>query len=58
MMDRSVTIREFSFPDDYESTSKLWKSIESGINVGVSDSLEEIQKELQHDPNPFLVKEY
>jgi len=52
-----VNIREFRFPDDYDHTLKLWKSIEVGINVGRSDTPEEIQKKLNRDPDLFLVAE-
>ena len=52
-----VNIREFRFPDDYAQTLRLWESIEVGIHVGRSDTLEEIQKKLQRDPDLFLVAE-
>ena len=53
----TVQIREFHFPDDYPHTLKLWESIEMGINVGRSDTPEEIQKKLKRDPDLFLVAE-
>jgi len=52
-----VNIREFHFPDDYAHTLKLWESIETGINIGRSDTPEEIQKKLKRDPDLFLVAE-
>jgi ribosomal protein S18 acetylase RimI-like enzyme len=52
-----MNIREFRFPNDYASTLKLWESIETGVKVGRSDSLEEIQKKIQRDPDLFLVAE-
>jgi ribosomal protein S18 acetylase RimI-like enzyme len=52
-----MNIREFCFPDDYISTLNLWESIEMGVKVGRSDSLEEIQKKLQRDPDLFLIAE-
>lgn len=52
-----VNIREFRFPDDYARALKLWESIEAGINVGRSDTPEEIQKKLKRDPDLFLVAE-
>jgi ribosomal protein S18 acetylase RimI-like enzyme len=52
-----MNIREFRFPDDYVHTLKLWKSIEQGVNVGRSDTPEEIQKKLKRDPDLFLVAE-
>jgi ribosomal protein S18 acetylase RimI-like enzyme len=53
----TVNIREFCFPADYAHTLKLWESIEAGINVGRSDTPEEIQKKLKRDPDLFLVAE-
>jgi len=57
MTTESVTIREFSFPNDYAEILKLWESMESGINVGISDTPGEIQKKLERDPDLFLVAE-
>ena len=52
-----MNIREFHFPDDYAPTLKLWENIEMGVNVGRSDSFEEIQKKIQRDPDLFLLAE-
>lgn len=52
-----MNIREFRFPGDYASTLKLWESIETGMNVGRSDTPSEIQKKLERDPDLFLVAE-
>jgi N-acetylglutamate synthase len=52
-----VNIREFRFSNDYAHTLKLWESIEAGINVGRSDTPEEIQKKLKRDPDLFLIAE-
>src|SRR5688572_12386196 len=52
-----VNIREFSFEGDYEAVLGLWKEIEIGMNVGRSDSPEEIKKKLQRDPDLFLIAE-
>jgi len=52
-----VNIREFCFPDDHVRVVKLWESIEAGVRVGRSDTLEEIQKKIQRDPDLFLVAE-
>ena len=52
-----MNIREFCFPDDYESALKLWGGMEVGVQVGRSDTPEEIQKKLQRDPDLFLVAE-
>jgi len=53
-----VNIREFLYPNDYAHTLKLWESIEAGVNVGRSDTPEEIQKKLKRDPDLFLVAEH
>lgn len=52
-----VNIREFHFPDDYPGVLKLWESIETGMDVGPSDTPDEIQKKLERDPDLFLVAE-
>ncbi|MBI5951719.1 MAG: GNAT family N-acetyltransferase [Chloroflexi bacterium] len=52
-----MKIREFRFPDDYPPTLKLWQGIETGVKVGRSDSLEEIEKKIQRDPDLFLLAE-
>ena len=52
-----MNIREFCFPDDYEGALKLWDGMEIGVAVGRSDTLEEVQKKLQRDPDLFLVAE-
>jgi ribosomal protein S18 acetylase RimI-like enzyme len=52
-----VNIREFLFPDDYDGAVKLWDAMEVGVQVGRSDTPEEIQKKLQRDPDLFLVAE-
>jgi ribosomal protein S18 acetylase RimI-like enzyme len=52
-----MNIREFRFPDDYPPTLKLWQGIETGVKVGRSDSLEEIEKKIQRDPDLFLLAE-
>jgi ribosomal protein S18 acetylase RimI-like enzyme len=53
----AVKIREFRFPNDYAHALKLWESIEVGVHVGRSDTLEEIQKKLKRDPDLFLIAE-
>ncbi|HEX9616692.1 MAG TPA: GNAT family N-acetyltransferase [Anaerolineales bacterium] len=50
-------IRAFIHPDDYESVYQLWANAGSGVHVGRSDSLGEISKKLQRDPDLFLVAE-
>ncbi|MBE0669555.1 MAG: GNAT family N-acetyltransferase [Anaerolineales bacterium] len=57
MNDSQITIREFFFANDYEGTITFWRGIEKGMNVGRSDSPEEIQKKLERDPDLFLIAE-
>jgi ribosomal protein S18 acetylase RimI-like enzyme len=52
-----VQIRNFRFPEDFSQVESLWASIEKGVNLGRSDTLEEIQKKYTHDPDLFLVAE-
>jgi ribosomal protein S18 acetylase RimI-like enzyme len=52
-----VHIREFSFPDDFAQVQNLWASMEKGVSLGRSDTSEEIEKKLAHDPDLFLVAE-
>src|SRR5262245_14293861 len=52
-----VTLREFQYPDDYPSVRQLWESIEKGIHLGRSDTLDEIGKKIQRDPDLFLIAE-
>jgi len=52
-----VSIRSFVFPDDYAEVYNLWSQAGAGLHVGRSDSLEEISKKLQRDPDLFLVAE-
>ncbi|MBI2333160.1 MAG: GNAT family acetyltransferase [Chloroflexi bacterium] len=50
-------IREFNFNDDYKRVLSLWQGIEAGMQVGRSDTPEEIQKKIQRDPDLFLISE-
>jgi len=52
-----VEIREFRFPSDYEQVFDLWRGIEKGVHVGRSDTLDEIGKKINRDPDLFLVAE-
>ena len=52
-----MRIREFHYPEDYIQVKNLWASIEKGVNLGRSDTPEEIQKKIAHDPGLFLVAE-
>jgi len=53
----SIQIREFRFPTDYEQVYELWQTIEKGVHIGRSDTLEEIGKKIKRDPDLFLVAE-
>ncbi len=44
MTNSQTAIRQFSFPHDYDRTVTFWRGIEKGMNVGRSDTPEEIQK--------------
>jgi ribosomal protein S18 acetylase RimI-like enzyme len=48
-------IRDFSFPEDYESVYELWEAAGEGIHLRKSDQPAEIQKKLKKDPDLFLV---
>lgn len=52
-----VRIRQFVFPEDYQQVHDLWSSMEKGVHVGRSDTLEEIAKKVRRDPDLFLVAE-
>lgn len=52
-----VHVRVFSFPEDYESVCRLWEESAPGVRLGRSDTLEEIHKKLERDPDLFLVAE-
>lgn len=56
-MSLDLKIREFNFDSDYDRVLILWKNIESGMNVGISDTPEEIKKKLERDPDLFLAAE-
>jgi ribosomal protein S18 acetylase RimI-like enzyme len=53
----TARIRPFNFDTDYPRVLSLWQGIETGMNVGRSDTPEEIQKKIQRDPDLFLVAE-
>ena len=57
MIHLPVQIREFQFPSDYEQVIELWRRIERGVHLGRSDTLAELEKKLNRDPDLFLVAE-
>lgn len=57
MSETNYTIRTFEFPQDYAAVIDLWSNAGDGIHLGQSDSIEEIAKKLERDPQLFLVAE-
>jgi len=57
VLQSSVQIRDLRFPEDYKQVFELWQAIEKGVHVGRSDTLAEIGKKLERDPDLFLVAE-
>jgi ribosomal protein S18 acetylase RimI-like enzyme len=53
----SFLIRQFQFPQDYDSVLTVWQAGGPGLHVGFSDTREEVAKKLTHDPDLFLVVE-
>lgn len=53
-----ANIRSLIFPDDYAPVVELWESSGPGIQVGRSDTLEEVAKKIQRDPDLFLVADF
>ena len=56
-MSSPVLIRQFLYPEDYPATRAFWESMEKGLGLGRSDTLEEIGKKAARDPDLFLVAE-
>lgn len=52
-----ITIRQFRYPEDYTAAVELWKNGGSGVHLSASDSQQEIEKKMRHDPDLFLVAE-
>lgn len=52
-----MQIREFRYPEDYPQVESLWASMAKGVNLGRSDTPEEIQKKIAQDPGLFIVAE-
>ena len=50
-------IRPFDFPRDYESALAVWRTAGPGVQLGPSDTPEEISKKLTRDPDLCLVAE-
>lgn len=56
-MKSAFQIREFIFEYDYEPVLNLWQAIEAGMQVGRSDTAEEIKRKIERDPDLFLLAE-
>jgi ribosomal protein S18 acetylase RimI-like enzyme len=54
---RSVLIRDFQHPQDYQQAVQLWQKMDKGVRFNRSDVPEEIEKKLDRDPDLFLVAE-
>ena len=57
-MKNPVNIRTFKFPDDYLPVVDLWERSDPDIQVGRSDTSDEIAKKIQRDPDLFLVADF
>lgn len=57
-MKTPVKIRPFRFPEDYRPVIELWDNSGPGVHRGRSDTLEEIAKKQEKDPDLFLVAEH
>lgn len=57
MVGRTLLIREFRYPQDYESAARLWQGMDRGVHFSRSDVPAEIEKKLTRDPDLFLVAE-
>lgn len=53
-----MRLREFTFPGDYPAAVDLWERSGPGVHVGPSDTLEEIARKVERDPDLFLVAEH
>ena len=53
----TVLLRPYRHPQDYPAIRALWESMEKGVNVGRSDSPEEIAQKAARDPDLFLLAE-
>lgn len=50
-----IKLRTFIYPQDYPAVHQLWANAGPGVHLGDSDTLEEIGKKLERDPDLFLV---
>jgi N-acetylglutamate synthase len=54
---RVVSMRNFSFPEDYPKVYDLWNNAGNGIHLRLSDQPEEIKKKIERDPDLFILAE-
>jgi ribosomal protein S18 acetylase RimI-like enzyme len=52
-----IKIREAHIPEDYKEIVILWQSAGPGIHLSASDSLAEMNKKQERDPDLFLIAE-
>ena len=57
MGNSTAHIREFCFSKDFKHVHNLWKTAGKGIQLGFSDTPDEIKKKLTRDPDLFLIAE-
>lgn len=50
-----IAIRDFRFPEDYPACIEIWRTVGGGVKESPSDSIEEIEKKYNHDPDLMLV---
>lgn len=55
--ERTFTIREVAYPQDFPAILELWGASGPGVRLGKSDTPAEIEKKLKRDPDLFLVAE-
>ena len=52
-----VRLRDFRYPDDYQTVYDLWSVAGDGIHLRRSDERAEIEKKLERDADLFLLAE-
>lgn len=57
MEDSEFIIRTVNFPAEYDEVLRLWSSAGPGIQIRQSDSMEEMRKKVEMDPELFLAAE-
>ena len=57
-MKSAIQIRQFRFPDDFNTVVELWDECGPGVRTGRSATKQEIKKKFDRDPELFLVAEH